>query len=491
MGRNTQADLNDYWALVRRQRRIVGLCFLLAVSFAFAINTLSQPTYRATSQILILQEPLRSPVTGEILESRNTYAESLALETAAALIANRTLMAQVLTVLRDRWGIERLDEPPSFLQHLIAEIRHLFQPFLGQPTSSSTDAPSATTTSSDPNDSIDLLLDMITIRQVRNTRLVNIHVDHPEAVVAQRIANTTAQLFIEYQAEQRGQIDRQVATYLTHELSQLKATIEDSERVFYSFKERENLFSLDAKIKEKVESISGLNAVLTKANTERLAVIATLTQLKSLRRGDIQDSGELPIQSETLEALRRHLAAANTDLAKSRETYKSQHPKIKTLESVVESIQRNIRKELDNHISHLEGEQAILKSREDQLKAAIAQTERTLHEINRKALQYSILERDFNTNRDLYNLLLTKLKEVDVTGKVRGPLIELIEPATVPKEPIRPMKVLNVALSISLGLLTGFGLAFWREFLRRTIRTPRDVATHLQLRALGMIPKRP
>jgi len=112
-----------------------------------------------------------------------------------------------------------------------------------------------------------------------------------------------------------------------------------------------------------------------------------------------------------------------------------------------------------------------------------------LHQINNKALEYSVLERELSTNRDLYNLLLTKLKEADISGKIQIPMIQLVEPAPLPMDPIRPMRALNFMVSLALGLLGGTGLVFSQEYSRRTIRTFQDLTAQLQLPILGIIPK--
>lgn len=492
MPKTDEIDLSEYWLLMKRRKSVICSSVLVSLALALGLNYLTKPAYRATAQILILQEPVRSPVTGEIVETRNPFSESLALDTTAALITNRTLMARVVAVLLQTSGMPRLEEPPSFLPSITSQAASVLESLLGQFLSPSPPPQSAEEEQAAAlNEQIDFLLEMVSVKPVRNTRLINIHAENSDPLLARTIANTTAHLFIEYQVEQRAEESNNLAAYLESQLSQIRQKIKESELAFYSFKERESLFSLEGKLKENIETIGGLNASFIKTNTDRLAVEAKLEKLTTMRRENMPDGAQLPIQSEPLTALREKLVVAQAELAKAREVYKSQHPRLKALESVVEFIEKSIWKELDNNMAGLETERAILKSREEHLRSAIARGERELHEISKKTLQYSILEREFNTNRDLYNLLLTKLKETDITGKVRRPLIGLVEPAAIPPDPIRPMKALNLILGVLGGLMGGIGLAFLKEYLWRTIRTPRDVAERLQLPVLGMIPKEP
>src|SRR5262249_23451392 len=117
------------------------------------------------------------------------------------------------------------------------------------------------------------------------------------------------------------------------------------------------------------------------------------------------------------------------------------------------------------------------------------QSERDMHVLNKQALQYSTLEREVNSSQELYNLLLSKMKEAEVTRQIRTPMVQVIEPARIPDSPVRPKKTLNVAVGLVLGGMFGTVWAFLREYLQGAIRTPKDVTTQLQLPVLGVIPR--
>ena len=81
------------------------------------------------------------------------------------------------------------------------------------------------------------------------------------------------------------------------------------------------------------------------------------------------------------------------------------------------------------------------------------------------------------------------LGDAEIAGQMLDPLIKIVEPATASRDPIRPRKTLNFGLCLLAGFTVGTGLAFMREGLNRTIRTPQDVSEHLQLPVLGLIRK--
>jgi len=150
------------------------------------------------------------------------------------------------------------------------------------------------------------------------------------------------------------------------------------------------------------------------------------------------------------------------------------------LESENESIRANIKGELADAVATARNEYNATLQRERNLNSAGAAT---------GSHNLATLESEVTNQRELYNALLTKLKEAEITGQARGPLVEVVEPAAANPSPVRPRKLLNFIVCLFAGLTIGTGLAFLREYLRRTIRTPQDVDDYLQLPVLGLIPK--
>ncbi len=164
--------------------------------------------------------------------------------------------------------------------------------------------------------------------------------------------------------------------------------------------------------------------------------------------------------STTLSDQQRGLGTSNRDLAAAREVYKDHHPKRIALETENEAIRENI-----------------------------AANQREMAEINASLQRQSVSQSELGSDRELHNLLLSKLQEAEINGKVENTLVEVVQSAVAGQHPIRPRKMINIVVCLLAGLFTGLGLAFLREYMRRTIRTPDDVAEHLELPVLGLIPK--
>jgi len=136
----------------------------------------------------------------------------------------------------------------------------------------------------------------------------------------------------------------------------------------------------------------------------------------------------------------------------------------------------------------LESERSVLLARERTFQMTISDFENDALMTNKKQLRYTILQRNVETNQKLYDTLLSKVKEANVTGNIDASNIRVTEEAVMPASPIKPRKKRNFILSIIFGLMTGVGLAFLWEYLDRSLRTEEDVSRYLDLPVLSIIP---
>src|SRR5207253_6204803 len=110
------------------------------------------------------------------------------------------------------------------------------------------------------------------------------------------------------------------------------------------------------------------------------------------------------------------------------------------------------------------------------------------NQLNESAIEYTLLKRDVDTNRTLYEGLLEKLKEAGVTAGLRSNNIRPVDLARVPIEPAEPDVPRNLSFALVLGLTTGVSLAFLLEGIDNTVRTPEQAQAISGLPSLGIIP---
>jgi len=482
MFKSDDIDLKHYWFVILRQRKMILTAVCVCVLLAVVINMVTPPTYLATTRIEISKEPTRSALTGEVIASDDWRDDNVAIFTTAELITARSLMREVVMTLHAR-GIIR--ENPTGKTAMGSRVEDAVSD-AARPAAAEGSAYSAT---GDIDKEIDWLLSILSVKPIPETRLVSIEVEHGDPRTAREIADTIAQKFVEYQQRLRSRVDTERIEYMKAQVAQVSSEVQDLEAKLYN-SHQAGLPVLESQVKQLTDTNAGLTDTYTKTKVDRQLAGEKLARVQHALADSTVNVDDIPVSNETLDGLRHDLQQREADLAKAREIYKDKHPKLMVLESERDQIRRSIRAELAKTVAGLQEDYTALQGRESALRTNIAQTGVQVRDVNDRLGQHASMESDLKSKRDLYTLLVSKVQEAEISGQVQSPLIKVVEPATVGQDPVRPRRGLNLVLGLLVGLVSGIGLALLMEYLRRCIRTPKDVAEQLHLPVLGMIPRR-
>jgi len=478
-----EIDLKHYWFVMVRQKKVILSAVCGCLLLATILNLVTPPTYRASTRIEVNKEPTRSALTGELIASEDWRSDNVTLYTTAELITSRGLLREVVTALHAR-GIMKAGASRGVLARRVEDWVSSGGGSRPAAADGAVELPAG-----ELDREIDWLLSILSVKPIRETRLVSIQVEHRDPKVAREIADTVAQKFVEYQSRSRSRVDNERVDYLKVQMAEVSRDIEALESRLYNSRQA-GLTVLETRLKQLTETSGGLNDTYVKTRIERAAAGERLARVQNALQDSTLSADEIPVQSETLEGLRHDLQRREAELARAREVYKERHPKLLVLESELEAIRRSIRAELAKSVTALQEEYTSLTGREATLRSNIAQTDGQVRDVNDRLGQHASLESELASKRELYTLLVGKVQEAEISGQVQTPLAKVVEPATVGQHPVRPRRGLNLVLGLMVGLLSGIGLALLMEYLRRCIRTPRDVVEQLHLPVLGMIPRR-
>jgi uncharacterized protein involved in exopolysaccharide biosynthesis len=328
----------------------------------------------------------------------------------------------------------------------------------------------------------------VSIKPVRDTRLVNVELEHDDPVAANKMDDALVDAFVSYQARQRADADSVRFNLLTRQMAETAKRIHSLEHNLNTADEA-GVPVLEEEARQLTDAIASLNESYVKIQTDRLAAGARLSRVREMLRDSLTDAGQIPVQSDVIDEQWRNLLARQTELARAREVYRDGHPKILMLTSEIQSIRANIRAELTKTVASLDQEYRVLQEREKSVESAIAQRENRLRVVNGKLSQQTTLQSEAKSTHDFYDLMSTRIQEDQVSGAVQYPLVSVVQRATLDPHPVRPRKLLNLTLALLVGLLSGTGAALLLEYLRHTIRTPSEAMEQLELPVLGIVPK--
>jgi succinoglycan biosynthesis transport protein ExoP len=332
----------------------------------------------------------------------------------------------------------------------------------------------------------------LAVRQVRASDIIEISFEHSNANLAKRIVDTIARVYRTQNAAYRSSSTNVAAKWLTDQLDRLEGQLKKAEASVHAFKKKHNILAVSLEDKKSLlaSKIQKLNAALTEAQIRRIAFGTLQRAARKSRKLDPLTIGLKPvIENETIRVLKKQYVLTDQKLAVLQQNYGMKHPLVLAQASRLERARRNLRREVRNVLASLEFQGKDVRNNEAELALALQQAKNDAFSLNAHEMKYRRLKRAQENTSKLYNIVLARLKESNLTAQLRVNNIRVLDNANVPTVPIRPRIRLTLLVGAFLGLLLGIGLAFLLDALDITVKTQEDV--ELGGVCLGLMPKIP
>jgi polysaccharide biosynthesis transport protein len=329
-----------------------------------------------------------------------------------------------------------------------------------------------------------------------NTRVIDIHYKSSDPELAARVVNTLIRTYIEQNFKTRFESTMQASDWLSKQLVDLQMKVETSQEKLVQYQKEHEILGIDEKQNIITSKLDELNKELTAAESERMEKESIYRLVQSgdpdtaaaAAVGSTAGAGRTSSTSGLLEKLREQQADLKIQVAQLGTQFGPSYPKVAQLNSQLKEVEAQIQIEMTKVVSRVRSDYLASLQRENMLHAAMDKQKQEANRLNESAIEYSLLRRDLETNRTLYEGLLEKLKEAGVTAGLRSTNIRPVDEARVPTAPAEPNVPRNLTFALALGLTTGIGLAFLLEGVDNTVRTPEQAQVISALPSLGMIP---
>jgi capsular exopolysaccharide synthesis family protein len=336
------------------------------------------------------------------------------------------------------------------------------------------------------------LLEALTISQVRDTRVVRLSIRDQNADRAQLITNTWVESYIEKSLEDRLGTSGRALEWLSDQMRNLKRDLESSELALYKFREENH--SLSASLDERRKIIAGQLASYSNAFTEiharRIQTESKLTVLQETLLGSPDllfiNSGPLG-SSETIEKLRSTYRDADERLRKLAVTYGSAHPEVRSAEASRVASLTQLRSQVAAIAQGVASEVRELTLAEKGIQAALEQVNQQGLALSLQEIDYSRLDRERSSKANLYDLVLDRIAQTDLTRALKVANGRLIDSALKPQVAVSPRVRVWIAGGVLIGLVMGILAALGVSFLDNKVRGPADIETR-GVTVLGVLP---
>ena len=478
-----EIHLRDYWKVIRKRRWTVIAFFLIVVVTTAVATFTMTPIYRATTSIKINKENPQIVDFKEIFSVNTTDMDYY--QTEYKILESRTLARRVIEGLRLAEDPEFIPEPQSAFQKWKSNLWASVSGAFGASGKAASLQDQASVETEGETLLINQYLKKLKIEPIRNSRLVKIHFDSKYPRLSAKVANTLAATYIQQSLESRVNTSEQAKEWLDRQLDMLKGKVERADEALQTFGARHDIVSLEEKENVTMQRLTELNEALTKAEAERMAKEGLYKQVRD------KNSESLPaiLENKLIQELKQSFIQLEGQYMKLSETYKPEYPEMVRLKSQMNSVQRRLDGEVNKIIEGIRNEYESNLRREALLRQAFDEQKKKAMEMKQKAIQYNILKREADTNKELHKGLLQRMKEVGVSAGITASNIQVVDQAEIPIRPHRPNKQLNLILGAVVGVFLGFGLAFFFEYLDNTVKTPQDLEQLIRLPSFGMVPE--
>lgn len=468
-----EINLRDYWDIIVKRKGTVLTFFLITVVSVVTATLLMTRIYRGSLTLQIDQQDSKVTDIQEVTPNESLSSSKDFYQTQYGLLKSRSMAQRVIEQLN-------LGENPLFAKK---KQEGGWLDFLGGGTKV---AGAATTQDRDrESELMTAFLEQLTIEPLSNSRLVKIHFDSPDPQLAAQVANTISTVFINLNLERRMDASSYAKTFLQERLQQIRVKLEDSEKSLNEFTRKEGIVKVDEKQPSPdSQSLQEFTTALAKVQGERIRMESLYNQVKSA------DTSALSavIENKVVQEFKARKAKLEADYQEGLKIYKPAYPRMVQIESQIAEMQAKINEEISQVRGAIKADYEAARAQEEMLMAKLQQSKETVLDVQDRSFQYNILQREVDTNRQLYEGLLQRYKEVGVAGGIGVNNITIVDKAEVPLKPYKPNLMLNGLLAVFLGLFGGVALAFLFEHLDDTIKQPDEVEKLLGLPVLGIIP---
>ncbi|HWY67670.1 MAG TPA: polysaccharide biosynthesis tyrosine autokinase [Terriglobales bacterium] len=448
--------------LLHKHVWIITACLALTLSVSF-LYALRQPRlYRATANIAIDRDSNTSIPLNKSFASAlgDTDDYSVSLETQIRILESRSLALGVVRKLG-------LDHNAEFMRDANREFPSL------------RDASDSETTA------VEALRFGLSVKPIKNTRVVELSFTGRDRTLNAMIVNTLVDAFIDDNIRSRYESANRAAKFLSAQLSELRTKVEESQQKLVAYEREHNIVMVDETQNVVTAKLDDLNKQVTAAEEDRMEKEAAYQAIAagSLDRLPAGKSGE------ALENLYVREADLKNEYAQATTTYGPNHPKVLELTNRIRAMDASIQTELKRLRDRADLEYQVSMRREQKLRSAFETQKAEANRLKESTIQYGLLKRESDANRQLYDNLEERMKEAGVAAGLRSSNIRLIDPAQPKGLPVSP----NLARAGYVGLFIAFLLSAaaigLREGMNRALRDPAEVESFTAMPSLAIIPQ--
>ncbi len=502
-GPHGELDLRAALRVVRRRIWVIAAALGAVVALTALVTARSPKIYRAGASVLIAQSA--PEVLGNVRDvyemgSSEFWAAREYYETQYNVLRSRPVAEKAAATL----GLAPLvlaEELRAAGQESV-EARVARDPLLGLPEQLAKklellgmdgySTRAAILEALEGFDAAAMLQRTVRVEPVKDSQLVYVVFEDTSPERAALFANTLASAYIEYNLDQKVAATRSAVDWLSDQMQELKDKVRASELALFEFKRDNNIVSVSMEDRQTMiaETLSQLNKTLSESRAKRIALESKRDQLSEAhKKGEVPEFLEEVIENRLIQDLKAAYSKVKQDESELALRYTAEHPKLVATRDRLELVRRELQSEVAKILAGVGREYDAEEQTEGRLKQAIEEIKQEALAINKREIEYNRLKRERDNTQALYEMVLKRQKEADLTQFLRVNNVRLLEQALPPDYPVRPRVLLNLLMALIIGGVFGLVLGFAVDYLDNTLKSQQQVEQLLGLPFLGILPE--
>jgi len=477
----------DRLAVIYRYRQIALAVFVLAAAAMMIQGYSNIPLFQARAQILI-EDERSTQIPG--LNNDNTYYEDPEpyYKTQYRILTGRDLTRRVIKKLNlgtvpEYNGTAASPAGGPFL----ASVKSSFERILNRTPKATVEEPKIDET---PDESalVSAFIGHVVVTPVAGSRLVDITFTARDAAFSALAVNTLVDEYVEQNLAVKLQGTQNMIDWLEQEVSKQQAKVQESERSLAEYRDKQNALSLDDKQNIVVSRLNKLNDDVMVSRTKKAQKEVLYNQIRAMNAGQSPETIPAVAQSSVVQTAKGRALDAQRVRTALAEKYGERHPSLQKANADLQEAQRQYELEVSRTIQQIKNDYDTAVLEEQTMARALDAAKSDAQDLSKKSVNYNVMEREANSNRQVYESLLQRSNELRVSSNSRSNNVRVIDHAEVPKGPMAPAGRRTWLLSLGVGLVLAVAVAYGLDYMNDTIKTPEDVTRRLKLPFLGLVP---
>ena len=453
MEQTSESNLHflDYWRVIRSRKEVILAVMLLVVVTGTGVTLMLPKQYAADARILVREDNMDVDVfERQMPQGYNPFF----LRTQYEIIQSRQILYQVINNLnlQQVWG-EKNNEDGSPIGREDAYIT---------------------------------LRSSVKVQQYRDTSIIAIIVYRESPEEAARIANEIAAVYRDHRLSMKRRETKRAIEVLENEVQKQEEKVTRAEDELERIRKDLGVSMITTGVRADKMRLQQLEADRISARVDMIVRKARLDQLDALNGDELMNASSYIVNDQALASVRAQLVDSEVTLRVMLETYGLNHPEVKRIQAGVNELKRKLTEALAGLKKGLKADYEVSLAKFNALETELETAKKSdIDAESEKFLPFEKADREVEAQRQILNALRARVAQQGIEVEVPRTPVEVVDTAEPPQRPVSPNLILNILISVFLGLAAGIGLAYFIEYLDTSVKTVDDVESYLGLPVLG------